>query len=133
VVVETDSRVVSGSTQQRGGRLASGLHAERLFWRSLPCERLLPALLAHAGEVMRHAAATAPLGTLGMLAGRFAALVQFGSCVPRARQLAHLMSRQTNRPVTGDPAARTLRIDGPHEAPTRSHVDSSAPVLKRSA
>ncbi|MCE9632203.1 MAG: glycosyltransferase [Planctomycetia bacterium] len=133
VVVESESRVVSGPVQRRGGGFTAGLHAERLFWRSLPCERLVPALIAHAGEVMRHAAATAPLGTLGMLAGRLAALVQLGSCVPRTRQLAQLMSQQGKRPVAGNASARMLRIDGPHEAPARPYVDSSVPALKRSA
>jgi hypothetical protein len=107
------------------------LHAERLFWRSLPCERLIPALIAHAGEVMRHAAARAPLGTLAMLAGRFAALVQFGSCVPRSRQLAALKAR-AQRVGSAAGGSRTYRIDAPHDATSPPHA-APARRLKRSA
>lgn len=133
VVVESESRVVSGPVQRHGGGFKAGLHAERLFWRSLRCERLTPALLAHVGEVLRHAAATAPLGTLGMLAGRFAALLQIGSCMPRTRQLAQLMRRQPNSAVAGDAEGRMIRLDAAHGSPARPHVDSPAPLLKRSA
>ena len=133
VIVETSSRVVSGPAQQCCGGFTAGLHAERLFWRSLSCERLVPALIAHAGEVLRHAAATVPWGTFGMLAGRLAGLVQFGSCVPRTRQLAILMSQEARHPVAGETSARTLRVDGSHESPSRPRVNSRAPALKRSA
>jgi hypothetical protein len=128
VVVEPESRVVRGPVPRRSGAFLAGLHAERLFWRSLPCERLLTALVAHAGEVMRHAAARAPLGTLAMLAGRLVALVQFGSCVPRGRQLAALMKQ-----AAGSRGERTYRIDAPHDTLTAPHTAVPTRRLKRSA
>jgi hypothetical protein len=131
VVAEPDSRVVRGPVPRRSGAFLAGLHAERLFWRSLSCERFIPALVAHAGEVMRHAAARAPLGTLAMLAGRFAALVQFGSCVPRSRQLAALRSQARRQGPAGG-GSRTYRIDAPHEAAAPPHA-APARRLKRSA
>jgi hypothetical protein len=133
VVLEPESRVVSGPVRRRRHPFIAGLHAERLFWRSLACERLIPALVAHAGEVMRHAALTAPLGTFAMLAGRLAALMQIGSCVGRTRQLQALMRQAaTERPET-DGQARTYRIDTGHETPAQPHVDRPQTTLKRSA
>lgn len=132
VVLEPGSLVVSGPTRRRQSSFIAGLHAERLFWRSLPCDRTVPALVAHAGEVMRHAAATAPLGTLAMLAGRLATLLQVGSCVPRGRQLAALM-RQADVGDAGDDAARTYRIESSHETTVRPHVETPVPTFKRSA
>jgi len=132
VVLEPDSRVVSGPPQQRRSPFLAGLHAERLFWRSLSCERTVPALLAHGGEVLRHAALTAPLGTFAMLAGRLAALVQFGSCFGRTRQLRALMREAAIREAEGDSSARTYRIDESHEM-SRPHIDQPARELKRSA
>jgi hypothetical protein len=132
VVLEPEARVVSGSPPARSSSFQAGLRAERLFWRSLACERLAPAMLAHAVEVLRHAAATAPLGTCGMLAGRLAALVQFGSCFGRTRQLRALMRQAATRAAHADPTARTYRIDAPHEVP-KPHADQPSRELKRSA
>jgi hypothetical protein len=129
VVLELESRVVRGPVPRRSGAFLAGLHAERLFWRSLPSERLLTALVAHAGEVMRHAAARAPLGTVAMLAGRFVALLQFGSCVPRGRQLAALMKQASGR----SGGERTYRIDTPHDTVPAPHTAIPAGRLKRSA
>lgn len=135
VVLEPESRVVSGPTPRSRSSFMAGMQAERLFWRSLPCDRTGPALLAHVGEVMRHAAVTAPLGTIGMLAGRLAALVQFGSCLSRTRQLNDLMRRATDGESDAgtDMTAHTYRIDAPHEAVGRPHIASPSPALKRSA
>jgi len=132
VVLDPDSRVVSGPPQQRRSPFVAGLHAERLFWRSLSCERTVPALLAHGGEVLRHAALTAPVGTFAMLAGRLTALVQFGSCFGRTRQLRALMREAAIREAEGDSSARTFRIDESHEM-SRPHIDQPARELKRSA
>ena len=129
VVLEPESRVIAGPVPRRVGGFRAGLAAERLFWRSLSCERLVPALVAHAGEVMRHAAVTAPVGTLGVLAGRLAGLLEIGGSVPRSRQLAALR-RQA---AAGDEAARTVRIDAAHDAIPRPHVEQPAHELRRSA
>lgn len=132
VVLELESRVVGGPGRKRRSPFVAGLHAERLFWRSLACERVVPALAAHAGEVLRHAVVSAPLGTFAMLAGRLTALVEFGSCFGRTRHLHSLMREAAVRKATGDSSARTYRIDAPHEA-ARPHVESPARELKRSA
>jgi hypothetical protein len=132
VVLEPESRVIGGPTRKRGSSFAAGLHAERLFWRSLSCERAVPALLAHGGEVLRHAAMTAPLGTFAMLAGRLTALVQFGSCFGRTMQLRALTREAILREAEGDASARTYRIDESHEM-SRPHIDQPARELKRSA
>jgi hypothetical protein len=132
VVLEPGSVVVSGPSRRRRSSFVAGLHAERLFWRSLPCDRAMPALIAHLGEVMRHAAATAPLGTFAMLAGRLAAVLQVGSCIPRARQLAALR-RQAAGNDSPEETARTYRIETSHEPTARPHIEPQVPALKRSA
>jgi len=129
VVLEPESRVVAGPLPRRIGGFRAGLNAERLFWRSLSCERLVPALVAHAGEIMRHAAVTAPMGTVSMLAGRVVGLLEIGASVPRSRQLASLR-RQT---AAGDQTTRTVRIDAAHDAVSRPHVEQPAHELRRSA
>lgn len=129
VVVEPAARIVWGPARRRGGAFLAGLHAERLFWRSLAADSALPALVAHAIEIVRHAAARAPWGTLPMLAGRLAALVQFGSSMPRARLLRELRRQAAD----ADAAPRTLRLDGPHAFPAEPHVAPEAAPLKRSA
>lgn len=133
VVLEPEARVVSGPVRRRRHPFVAGLHAERLFWRSLACERLVPALVAHTGEVMRHAALTAPFGTFAMLAGRLAAMLQIGSCVGRTSQLTALMRRTAATGHGGDGQARTYRIDGGHEAPAAPHADQPRTRLRRSA
>jgi hypothetical protein len=132
VVLEPEARVIAGPIQRRDGGFLAGLRAERLFWRSLSCERLVPAVIAHAGEVMRHAAMTAPFGTLGTLAGRLAGLLEIGSSFTRNRQLAALR-RQASSVNAADPLERTYRIDSPHDAITRPHADEPARDLRRSA
>jgi hypothetical protein len=122
VVLETGSRVVAGQSVSRGSKYQEGVHAERLFWRSLAAEPVAGALVAHLAEVIRHAMATAPFGTLPMLAGRLTTLVQFGSCMRRTRQLEAIKSRSSRRigeRPTGDGDRRTLRIDEGHALPAR--------------
>lgn len=129
VVFEAESRVIAGPMPRREGSFRAGLTAERLFWRSLSCDRLVPSLIAHAGEVMRHAAVTAPVGTLSMLAGRMVGLLELGASVPRRRQLAALRRRGAG----GDEATRTVRIDAAHDGVARPHVEEPAHELRRSA
>ena len=64
VVLEPASRVIVGGTQKKSAAFMAGLHAERLFWRSLSGRSIAPAVLLHAVEVVRHTMATAPLGSL---------------------------------------------------------------------
>jgi hypothetical protein len=122
VVVEPRCRVVWGPASKRCPSFLAGMHAEMLFWRSLPAHAAIPALAAHAGEVLRHVMATAPLGTLPMLLGRLMALVQFGRCLPRTKELRALLATTSrNRPAT-----RTLRIDAGHALPSRPRRASDA-------
>ena len=122
VVLEPESHVVAGPTVTHGSKYQEGVRAERLFWRSLAAEPVVAALVSHAAEVARHAMACAPFGTLPMLAGRLTALVQFGSCMRRTRELEALKSQSGRRPIeqgNGDAEGRTLRIDAGHPLPTR--------------
>jgi hypothetical protein len=128
VVLEPSARVIAGGERRTSSAFTAGLHAERLFWRSLAGTAIVPALLLHAAEVVRHAAATAPLGTLPMLAGRLAGVMQFGSCLARARQLESI--RRQSRAAT---PLRTLRRDEPHAPLATPHQDVQATPLKRSA
>lgn len=128
VVLEPNSRVIGGAMRSQPGAFTAGLQAERLFWRALAAGMLLPALAAHGLETLRHAAASAPFGTVPMLAGRLVGLLQFGSHAARARQLAAV--RQA---VDGTADARTLRIDEAHERLARPHRQASPAPLKRSA
>ena len=65
VVLEPESRVVTGAGERpRKAAFEAGLHAERLFWRSLAGRALLWSLVMHGVEIVRHAFARAPLGTL---------------------------------------------------------------------
>jgi hypothetical protein len=131
VVVEPRCHVVWGQATKRGSSFLSGMHAELLFWRSLPAHSTLSALAAHAAEVVRHAATTAPLGTLPMLLGRLMALVQFGRCVPRAKELRAIRARRSHSPQE----PRTLRIDSGHAVPSRPRRvgDTVPPVAKHPA
>jgi len=137
VVLEPTSRVIVGPPRRRSGPFLAGMHAERLFWRSLAATPLLPALALHAVEWLRHMAASAPLGTVPMLAGRLAALVQLGSCVPRAMQLRGLRRRAVTAGKRLDSdRERTIRIDAPHERPAeprRSEPGEPTVPLRRSA
>ena len=120
-VVEPGSRVVAGANVRRPSPYYEGLYAERLFWRSLAGEPVIPAMLSHAFEVARHAVAAAPMGTFSMLAGRLTALVQFGSCLARARELNVLQARAgaRRRAAAEEARSRTLRIDEGHALPSR--------------
>ncbi|MFM1904589.1 MAG: hypothetical protein RLZZ440_2489, partial [Planctomycetota bacterium] len=118
VVLEPECRVVAGPTAAHCSRYQEGLRSERLFWRALAAEPVAAALAAHLGEIARHSLAVAPFGTLPMLAGRLTALVQFGSCMRRTRELEALKSQAGRRPAGADDG-RTLRIDRGHSLPGR--------------
>lgn len=128
-VVEPGSRVVAGANVRRPSPYHEGLYAERLFWRSLAGEPVMPAMLSHAVEVVRHAVASAPSGTFSMLAGRLTALVQFGSCLARARELNVLQAKAgaRRRAAAEESCSRTLRIDEGHALPSRPRR-ASVPV-----
>jgi len=131
VVCDESSRVVVGPPRRRSPAFIAGLHAERLFWRSLVGQSLPAALAAHFAEVMRHAVARAPLGTLPMLAGRLVALMQFGAYLPRARQLRGLaLDARSDATLDGTP---TIRIDGPHPAMAAPQRYREVVPLRRSA
>jgi hypothetical protein len=140
-VVEPACRVAEGPKPRAVSHYADGLYAERLFWRSLAGEPVVPAMFAHLVEVARHAVATAPAGTLSMLAGRLTALVQFGSCLGRARELNALQARAgARRRAAVEPAdSPTVRIDAGHALPSRPRRAASQPAagqdtpLRRSA
>ncbi|MEI6538980.1 MAG: hypothetical protein WCO86_05550, partial [Planctomycetota bacterium] len=91
-VLEPHSRVVAAERRRPGG-FRAGLTAERLFWRSLAGQSFIAAIVMHMLEVVRHAVARAPLGTLPMLLGRLVGFVQFGGYLPRFVQLRRLMAR----------------------------------------
>lgn len=128
VEVAPESRVVCGAGRSRPRPFAAGLHAERLFWRSLARGGLATALVAHAVEIVRDAVMSAPLGTLPMLLGRTVALLQAGDFAARFARL---------RSLRGTPAAApegTLRIDAAHAIPARPRLrPHDAAPLKRSA
>jgi hypothetical protein len=134
VVLEPASRVIVGPPRRRSGPFLAGLHAERLFWRSLAATSPVPGLVLHAVEWLRHMAACAPLGTLPMLAGRIAALVQFGSCMHRSAQLRALR-RQSGAGVgrASPERERTIRIDAPHQRPAEPRRQEQPAPLRRSA
>ena len=145
-VVAEDARVVAGEEPAREGAFRAGLHAERLFWRSIGGRRLLPALLLHAVEVVRHAVVTAPVGTLPMLAGRLLAALEVGSYLSRSRRLMELVAESAadEAAARGDDAGAiggeadtgaTIRMDrgsdllsGPHR--TRDVAEESRPLRK---
>lgn len=114
-VVEPACQVVEGPSAARGSWFTEGLQAERLFWRSLAGEQPIAALLAHAGEVIRHSVAAAPTGVVPMLAGRLACLLQFGSCLGRARELNALQAQAgARRRAADDAGGQIVRIDAGH-------------------
>jgi hypothetical protein len=131
VVCDDSSRVVAGPPRRRPRAFTAGLHAERLFWRSIAGQSLPWALAAHVAEVARHAVVWAPFGTLPMLAGRLVALMQFGAYRPRYRQLRALMEAgRRDAPLDDVPS---IRIDGPHPSlPVPKRRPEVAP-LRRSA
>ena len=72
----------------------------------------------HLCEVVRHAVARAPLGTVPALAGRLVGLLQFGSYRERYQQLRRLMALGS----AGGEEQRTIRIDDPQAAVGRSRA-----------
>lgn len=132
VFLDQSSRVIAGAPRRRPGSFTAGLHAERLFWRSLAATSPVPGLVLHGVEWLRHMAVCAPLGTLPMLAGRLVALVQFGSCMRRAAELRGLRRRAAGGGPAGE-RERTIRMDGPHPRPAGPRRQAPAAVLRRSA
>lgn len=133
VVLEPSSRVVAEPTDTRRAQpFTAGLHAERLFWRSMQGRAIIPSLVLHGVEIVRHAIARAPFGTLPMLAGRAVAMLQFGSYLARYRQLRGIAQAAAERHDAAE--SRTIRIDSAHPAAGRpkSRRPEAAP-LRRSA
>jgi hypothetical protein len=116
VMVEPSSRVECGVERRRTNPFMAGLHAERLFWRSLAGESLLSGLPLHLYEVVRHSLARAPLGLVPAVAGRLVGLLQFGAYRQRYQQLQDLAAAAEG----GE--ERTIRIDGPHGSLGRPKV-----------
>ena len=138
VVVEPHSRVIAPAAttgKVRTRPFAAGLHSERLFWRSIAGSSILPALVMHVLEIVRHAVARAPLGTIPMLLGRTVAVLQFGSYVSRYLQLRTVIRQAAGR-VRGETTVeeqQTIRIDGPHAGvgrPRQRKNRESAPLRK---
>jgi len=135
-VVEPTSRFVPGATpRQRRVPFLSGLQAERLFWRSLAGQPVLWSLLLHGVEIVRHAVARAPFGTLPMLAGRAVGILQFGSYLPRYRQLRALMAQAaTATDASAAEDGRTIRFDAGHAVAAGPRRRTAPPdSLRRSA
>ncbi len=133
VVLEPSSRVVAGPTDTRRMQpFTAGLHAERLFWRSMQGQAIIPSLVLHGVEIVRHAIARAPFGTLPMLAGRAVAMLQFGSYLARYRQMRGIARAAAQRQEADE--SRTIRIDSAHPAAGRpkSRRPETVP-LRRSA
>ena len=80
----------------------------------MAAEPILQSLVLHVFEVLRHALVRAPLGTLPMLAGRLAAVLQFGWYIPRFRELRQLMHRGLSDEHQDTPTDRSLRFDAGH-------------------
>ncbi|MFZ4732771.1 MAG: glycosyltransferase [Pirellulales bacterium] len=126
-VVEASSRVIAPALPSAPvPAFTQGLHAERLFWRSMVGAGVTASLLAHGLEVLRHAVTTAPLGTVPMLVGRLLATLSFGSYLPRYRQLRALIDARTIDAGIDSPA--TIAIGTRAAA-----VEPAAPALRRSA
>ena len=144
-VVEEGSRVVAGAEPAGERGFRAGLHGERLFWRSLAGRSLLPALLLHGLEVVRHAVTQAPLGTVPMLLGRLLGALQVGSYLSRYRELHGWLAEGAATAAAGTsdtgttPAsdtAGTIRIDAGHDAlegPRRRGVSTATEPLRKSA
>ena len=137
-VVEPYSQVIAPATttgKVRTRSFAAGLQAERLFWRSMAGASFLPAVVMHVVEIVRHAVARAPLGTLPMLVGRMVAVLQFGSYVSRYLQLRTVIKQaaESGRMQQGDEDRQTIRIDTPHAGvarPRQRGAREAAPLRK---
>ena len=132
VALETGSVVIAAERSATRSRpFAAGLHAERLFWRSLAGQSVVPAAVCHLYEILRHAVTRAPLGTVPMLAGRLVALLQFGAYLPRYMQLRGLVAEAAERARgEAEHAGRTIRIDDPHAAVGRPRRRTAEPLRK---
>ena len=138
VVLEPYSHVIAPSATSgrvRPRSFAAGLHAERLFWRSVAGASFLPALVMHIVEVVRHAVARAPLGTLPMLVGRMVGVLQFGSYVSRYLQLRQVIRQAADsvRAQHGVEDRQTIRIDDSHAGvgrPRHRGAREAAPLRK---
>lgn len=134
VVLDSDSRVVWGTARPSASAFRSGLHAERLFWRSLGRGSLVAALVPHVVEICRDTIARAPFAMLPMLLGRLLGGLQFGSAMSRIRELRAL---QREGFADGDSASvdqPTLRIDAAHAAVSQPrHRSQPGSPLRRSA
>lgn len=132
VVVDRHSQVIApaadAATSRRGSAFAEGLHAERLFWRSLAGSSVIAAVVMHCVEIVRHTVARAPLGALPMLAGRAVGILQLGFYVPRYVQLRRVMRRAAS-PARAEERS-TIRIDGPHAGLSRPQRREAAPLRK---
>lgn len=128
VLLDTTSLVVAGSPRRREPSFLAGLHAERLFWRSLANGPILPGLVMHAVEVFRHAVSAAPLGSVPMLAGRLIGFLQFGTAVQRARTLHDLAAA-----MAADREPPTVRLDAGHATLAGPHTGEQTVPLRRSA
>ena len=139
MVVEPYSQVIApaatGKVRMRA--FTAGLHAERLFWRSVAGSSFTSALVMHAVEIVRHAVARAPLGTLPMLVGRMVAVLQFGSYVSRYLQLRTVINQAAGSGLVqhGTEERQTIRIHAPHAgvARPRQRAERESAPLRKSA
>jgi len=136
VVIEQHSLVVAPTAttgRVRPSSFQAGLHAERLFWRSVAGSSFVSALVLHLVEIVRHAIARAPLGTVPMLVGRMVAFLQFGDSMARYQQLRSVMATAGERAASATEEQQTIRIDGPHAGvarPRQRKSPESAPLRK---
>ena len=141
VVVDARARVVQGRPARAACGFVAGRQAERLFWRSWAARPTLGGLVAHAAEIVRDAAVSAPLGTLPMLVGRIAAACEFGSCRARSAALRDIAAAAAGIPAgmgdggleTGLADGRTLRIDAAEAVLTGPRRRRDQLPLRRSA
>ena len=133
VEVEFSSHVECIKSQKRSNAFLSGLHSERLFWRSLAGGSLLSDLPMHAYEILRHTLCRAPLGSIPAITGRLVGLLQFGSYRQRHEQLKFFMSMKERTDKD------TIRFDRPHDLLNPSKQTSTpisrdtSKLLRRSA
>lgn len=127
-VVEPKSSVVESSRKVPAvSGFRAGLHAERLFWRAAAGRPTVLPLVSHIFEIVRHAVARAPFGTLPMFAGRAVALLQFGSYLARYRRLKAIAAS-----AAGESGERILRLDGGNQL-LRGPSQKRREPLRRSA
>jgi len=130
VMLEPSSRVIVGPPRRRARAFRAGLHAERLFWRSLPGTSPVRGLVLHAGEWLRDLAGSAPLGTLPMLLSSSARACGgprcSGRCVPRRPRSAPRRLR-----TGSERSASTGRIRGWLSQSGRSLCHRSADPRER--